>query len=61
MLLVAVHDIVHPALDHGGVLAAIALDHGEVDVVIAMADLGDGADEELYRAPVSYLSLGLGK
>lgn len=47
MLLVAVHDVAHPALDLGRVLAALALDHGNVDVVVAVADLRDGADEEL--------------
>jgi hypothetical protein len=47
VLLVAVHDVGHPALDLGRVLAALALGHGDVDVVLAVADLRDGADEEL--------------
>ena len=49
MLLVAVHDVPDPALDLGRVLAALALDHGDVDVVVAVADLRDGADEELQQ------------
>ena len=50
VLLVAVHDVGHPALDAGRVLAAPALAHGDVDVVVAVADLRDGADEELEKS-----------
>ncbi len=47
MLLIAVHDVGHEALDLGGVVPALALDHGDAHVVVAVADLRDGADEEL--------------
>ena len=47
VLLVAVHDVLHPALDLGRVLAGLALAEGDVHVGAAVVDLGDGADEEL--------------
>lgn len=49
MLLITVHDVAHPAFKLGGVLAALTLDHGDVNVVVTVADLRDGADEELER------------
>ena len=47
VLLLAVHDIGHPLLDLGRVLADISLSHWDVNIDIAVADLGNGADEEL--------------
>ena len=47
MLLVAVHDIPHPALQLGGVHAGITLHHGDVHILAAVVDLRDRADEEL--------------
>ena len=50
VLLIAVHDVGHPALDLGRVGARVALAQGDVDVGVAVADLRDGADEELQDA-----------
>ena len=50
MLLVAVHDVLHPGLDLGGVSAGVVLAERDVDVGAAVVDLGDGGDEELERA-----------
>lgn len=55
---VAVHDVADPGLDLGGddvggVLGA----HGDVDVLAAVVDGGDGADEVLQRKHVSFYSL----
>jgi hypothetical protein len=47
VLLVAVHNVVHEALDLGRVDAAVAVGHGDLDVGSAVVDLGDGADEVL--------------
>lgn len=47
MLLIAVHDVLHPGLDLGGVGAGVVLAERDVDVGAAVVDLGDGGDEEL--------------
>lgn len=48
VLLVAVHDVADPSLDLAGDLASLALGtHGDVDVLAAVVDLRDGADEVL--------------
>lgn len=45
---IAVHDIADPALDLAGDFAGLALGaHGNVDVLAAVVNLGDGADEVL--------------
>ena len=49
VLLVPVHDILHPALDLGRVETALSrLAHGNGNVFPAVVDGGDGADEELF-------------
>ena len=47
VLLVAVHDVLHPGLDLGGVDAGVVLAERNVDVGAAVVDLGDGGNEEL--------------
>lgn len=48
MLLVSIHDILHPSLDLGRVHARLAgLTHGNLDLHAAMVNQRDGANEEL--------------
>ena len=47
VLLVAVHDIAHPALQFRGVYARITLHHGDLHILAAVMDLRDRADEVL--------------
>lgn len=48
---VAVHDVANPRLDLGGDFASLALGaHGDVDVLAAVVNLGDGADEVLRKS-----------
>lgn len=48
MLHATVHDVAEPALDLGSDLAGGSLRaHGDVDVLAAVVDLRDRADEEL--------------
>lgn len=44
----AVHDIHEPVLDDVGVIADLALGHGDIDVDATEVDFGDWGDEELY-------------
>lgn len=51
MLLVSVHDILHPALDLGRIHARPpGLAHGDLDLYAAVVDQRDGADEELRKS-----------
>ena len=48
VLLAAVHDVADPALDLAGDLAGGALGtHGDIDVLAAVVNLRDGANEVL--------------
>ena len=47
VLLVAVHDVLHPGLDLGGIDAGVVLAERDVDVGATVVDLGDRGDEEL--------------
>lgn len=48
VVLAAVHDVHEPVLDDVGVIADLALGHGDIDVDAAEVDFGDWGDEELF-------------
>jgi hypothetical protein len=57
VVLTAVHDVLEPVLDLERNLAAVVLlAHGEVDVLAAVVDLGDGADEVLRNQLMCVIS-----
>lgn len=48
MLLVAVHDIMHPAFQFESKIASLAgIAHADGDINTTVVDVGHGADEEL--------------